>query len=288
MTKPAECALPERAAVFVDGSNFYNACVHQPKRDAGLLSAADYYDLDFMALARKLAGDGRKVVSARYYVGRLKQESAPFLHAQQQRLIDNLKKDGVVFVPGRVVKRAKRDRSAENLGRILQSRQWESGGWDPALRRELGDLLRKIKACSLDAWLGKLSARGELLPPDLEFQLRSVNADWEEKEVDVKLAVDMISMAHRDEYDVAYLLSGDSDFAPAVKEARNQIGRKVFAVFPSRVEEIPNTGRTKFIFPKSSSSELIQAVNTVIPIDGDFFAGLRRKKRQNRRMRKTI
>ena len=56
MTKPAECERLERAAVFVDGSNFYNACVNQPRRDAGLLSPADYYDLDFMALARKLAG----------------------------------------------------------------------------------------------------------------------------------------------------------------------------------------------------------------------------------------
>jgi uncharacterized LabA/DUF88 family protein len=50
-----------------------------------------------------------------------------------------------------------------------------------------------------------------------------------EKEVDVMLAVDMVRMADRDEYDVAYLLSADGDYAPAVVAATSA-GRKVFAV----------------------------------------------------------
>ena len=37
-----------------------------------------------------------------------------------------------------------------------------------------------------------------------------------EKAVDVYLATDMVDLCHRDEFDVAYLVSGDTDLAPAV------------------------------------------------------------------------
>lgn len=36
-----------------------------------------------------------------------------------------------------------------------------------------------------------------------------------EKAVDVYLATDMVDLCHRDEFDVAYLVSGDSDLTPA-------------------------------------------------------------------------
>lgn len=37
-----------------------------------------------------------------------------------------------------------------------------------------------------------------------------------EKATDVYLATDMVDLCHRDEFDVAYLVSGDADLAPAV------------------------------------------------------------------------
>jgi uncharacterized LabA/DUF88 family protein len=37
-----------------------------------------------------------------------------------------------------------------------------------------------------------------------------------EKAVDVSLAVDLVTMAVRDDYDCAYVLSADGDFTPAV------------------------------------------------------------------------
>ncbi len=49
-----------------------------------------------------------------------------------------------------------------------------------------------------------------------------------EKAVDVFLAVDMVVMAERDEYDTAYLLSADGDFTPAVNAVRAH-GKKVLA-----------------------------------------------------------
>ena len=41
-----------RAAFFVDGSNFYHACVGA----GALMRTVDYYDIDFQKLAKHLAG----------------------------------------------------------------------------------------------------------------------------------------------------------------------------------------------------------------------------------------
>jgi uncharacterized LabA/DUF88 family protein len=49
-----------------------------------------------------------------------------------------------------------------------------------------------------------------------------------EKAVDVFLAVDMVVMAERDEFDTAYLLSADGDFTPAVDAVRAH-GKRVLA-----------------------------------------------------------
>jgi len=53
-----------------------------------------------------------------------------------------------------------------------------------------------------------------------------------EKSVDVMLAVDMVVMAERDEYDAAYLVSADGDFTPAVSTVR-ACGKQVYAVSAS-------------------------------------------------------
>ncbi len=54
-----------------------------------------------------------------------------------------------------------------------------------------------------------------------------------EKAVDVQIAVDIVMMAERDEYDVAYLLSADGDFTPAVTAVRT-MGKLVYAAAPVR------------------------------------------------------
>lgn len=41
-----------------------------------------------------------------------------------------------------------------------------------------------------------------------------------EKETDVNLAVDLVDGAHRDKYDVALIISADSDFVPAIERVR--------------------------------------------------------------------
>ncbi len=49
---------------------------------------------------------------------------------------------------------------------------------------------------------------------------------YHEKGVDVRLAVEMIRYARQDKYDIAYLVSSDTDLVPAVEEVR-MIGKKV-------------------------------------------------------------
>jgi len=50
--------------------------------------------------------------------------------------------------------------------------------------------------------------------------------EYIEKEVDIMLATDMLSMAHMNAYDTAVLISGDSDFSYTVEEVQ-RIGKRV-------------------------------------------------------------
>lgn len=59
---------------------------------------------------------------------------------------------------------------------------------------------------------------------------RSPPPHYEEKAVDVKLAINLVIMARNNDYDVAYLITGDSDLAPAVDMVR-QIGKEVVFVY---------------------------------------------------------
>ena len=77
--------------------------------------------------------------------------------------------------------------------------------------------LKNIKRLNL--FLGRLEKRS--------------NKHKTEKGVDVKIAIDILALAYSDKYDIAILVSNDSDFVPAVKEAQLH-NRKVYNVsFPA-------------------------------------------------------
>ena len=52
------------------------------------------------------------------------------------------------------------------------------------------------------------------------------NRPPEEKKVDVHLAVDMVDLCHRGEFDIAYIISGDADLTPAIEVLKRK-GKKV-------------------------------------------------------------
>jgi len=63
---------------------------------------------------------------------------------------------------------------------------------------------------------------------------------FKEKGVDVKIAVDMITLACNNELETAIIGSSDSDLQPAIKELQN---RKVLRIYLG-FEDSPNKGLT--------------------------------------------
>lgn len=59
-----------------------------------------------------------------------------------------------------------------------------------------------------------------------------------EKETDVKLAVDMVAGAYKGEYDVAMLITGDTDYVPAVKAVRETGKRVIWCHFQNQAHSI--------------------------------------------------
>ena len=65
---------------------------------------------------------------------------------------------------------------------------------------------------------------------DVEIHLTVRKEGEKEKGVDIQLATDMLIHAAWDHYDVAILVTGDADFAPAIRRVRD-LGKKVYILF---------------------------------------------------------
>lgn len=186
--------MPDRAAVFVDGNNWYHALRGIGMSDIGRLS--------YPKICSKLVGPARSWVSMRYYVGQVNQAEEAKQYADQRRFISHLE--------------ASDTRISVRLGR-LETRHAESAA-----------------ASELLAYLGSLKTRidptvyKDLLALGQRHRRVAVKI---EKAVDVMLAVEMVVQAERGEYDCAYLLSADGDFTPAVEAVRG-LDKKVYISSP--------------------------------------------------------
>lgn len=161
-------------------------------------------NLDYRTLARRLILD-RELTGIRYYVGRVSGD----IHriASQRKFLDRLHSQGVEITLGRI------------------ERTMLTPDRNPLARR-LKPLLTIIREESSHPVLAKLEALVETRFPR-----------YTEKRVDVSIAVDMVRMAYEGMYDVAYLLSADSDLVPAVEVVRSR-GKKVFAASPAFGHEL--------------------------------------------------
>ncbi len=203
----------ESAIVFIDGSNWY----HAAKRIGVVVS-----DIDYWNFAHKLAQQHRRVIGVRYYVG---QVSGDLTRSRKQKtFIRTLEKQNVQITLGRIEK--KKIQPGNN------------------------QIQRKLR--------NFLLSRGHLIKePSVLNGLQSIISEetyiYTEKRVDVSIAVDMVMKAMNNEFDVAYLVSADGDFIPAV-EAVREMGKKIFAA-------TPGTGY-----------ELQKAVNSFIPLPREWFS----------------
>ena len=91
-------------------------------------------------------------------------------------------------------------------------RQEKSNPKSQKLYAEQQKLLRRLQSQKIIFTLGQI--------------IRHPDKTYHEKGVDVRLAVEMIRFARLDKYDIAYLLSSDTDLVPAVEEVKS-FGKKV-------------------------------------------------------------
>ncbi len=185
--------MPTRAVLFIDGNNWYHGL-----KSRGLI---DLGHLNYANISNKLTGS-RSWLGTRYYIGRVPQSGDTRLYAAQRHFLATLE--------------ATDARITTRLGR-LERRRVE----DPAARE-------------LRAYLANLRQR---IDPGIFRDLTRIAHTHQgatamvEKAVDVMLAVDLVVMAERDEFDAAYLLSADGDFTPAVEAVRAH-GKTVYAASP--------------------------------------------------------
>jgi len=206
--------MPNRAVLFVDGSNWYHGCKSIGLRRIG--------NADFARISKKLVAP-RAWIATRYYVGRVPHTGNLELARSQRAFISHQESIDRRFSChfGRIETRPVKSRAALELKRYLASLP---------IRIDAGVYSRLTEIAQLDAQATVMV----------------------EKAVDVQLALDMVIMAERDEYDTAYLLSADGDLTPAVEFVRS-------------------SGRRVFVASASSGAQLAAACDAFIPLRLGWF-----------------
>ena len=181
-----------RAIVFIDGANLYSAL------KAGGVQANR---IDPYKVARKLV-QSRTLVQVRYYIAEINRTAPERVFRAYRQLTTLLGRYADVQVC---------------TGHIQHIRE------------------RNPCAQELASYIAELSIR---IPKQVFHDLLALASRHKEitvhreKGVDVFLACDLVDLARRDAFDVAYLVSGDADFCPAVSIARS-MGKRVFVASAS-------------------------------------------------------
>lgn len=97
--------------------------------------------------------------------------------------------------------------------------------WDQGKVKRHNDYIKALQSVGVEAVLGKFK-RVTRKCRNCRQQFQT----FEEKETDVNIAIHLLKLAFKDEYDVALLFSGDSDLIPAVKSVRTVAPHKEIKV----------------------------------------------------------
>ena len=181
--------MPDRAILFVDGSNWYHALKG--------IGVANPGRLDYAKLSRKLVGP-RTWVATRYYIGQVRQVGNRRLHRDQGSFLVGLRNTDprITTHMGRLEPRTVENEAAKELRQYLHGLSVQI---DRGVFHDLLNIAARYASTQITV----------------------------EKAVDVMLAVDLVTMAGRDEFDAAYILSADGDYCPAV-EAAARLGKHIY------------------------------------------------------------
>jgi len=191
---PAKITLPPvRIAVLVDGGFFikrYNAVFNEKRAMTGRQVAHELYKI-----AHKHVGRQNILYRIFYY------DCVPFEKKMTNpisgKLIDFKKTEEYKFRMDLFKELKQRRKVALRLGTLKDHRKWE------IFPRALAELLK-----------GKKNIK-DLVPEDVHVSLQ-------QKGIDMKIGVDIASLALKHFVDRIVLISGDSDFVPAAKLARRE------------------------------------------------------------------
>lgn len=100
-----------------------------------------------------------------------------------------------------------------------------------ALKRQRGN--EKSEKLYADQQKLLASLQQQKITTILGHIIQHPDRSFHEKGVDVRLAVEMIRFARENHYDIAYLISSDTDLVPAVEEVKS-FGRKVVYIGTSK------------------------------------------------------
>ncbi len=192
----------------------------------GLKGSYGVTSIDFFHMTTQLLElEKEELIRIKYFNSPVNQEEDPKAYVKQQRFFAGLRRTPLVEVL---------------LGRLV--------------RRPL----KKIRV-ECDNGCGAQQAE-YVICPKCQNNIEIVQCSKSmEKGIDVKLAINMLTDALNDKYDVALLFSGDADFCPAVKYIVKTVKKEVvYCHFPQ-----PKTGE---LLQTASSSRLItiDAVNNAL------------------------
>jgi uncharacterized LabA/DUF88 family protein len=101
---------------------------------------------------------------------------------------------------------------------------------DPEKQKRQGTFIEALENTGVKIYYGHYKTT--------QFHCRSCGATWSnynEKMTDVNIATQLILDAYKDNYDMAMLISGDSDLVPPIKAIHETFpGKRVFAAFPPK------------------------------------------------------
>lgn len=184
--------------------------------------------VDFSILINLIKKSDEEIIKIKYFNSPLNKQEEPLKYSEQMKFFDKLKKTPLMELDlGKLVKRP----------------------------------INKINVFCPNCGLKKID---NLSCPSCKREI-SIDSVYKasEKGVDVKIALGILVDALNDEYDSAFLISGDSDFIPAIDFVQSKLNKKVIYCR----------------FPKPKTRELMNVCSETRIITQDIITNSRPEKR---------